>query len=259
MDASCRKNQTKLRVISGYRPNPDSSDRTGSVYSQHERHLQSLHDDRNPRRAFVKDLQAAINTWSTEGDLFLIGLDANNNVRTGSVDQMLCSAGLVDVHHAKHPYLSTTSTCNKNTNDIPVDGIWASPSLDCVAAGYYGFGELLMGKTDHRMIWADFSYELTFDFKPEPTTYTSPQRLALDNPRVVRRYNKVLHHEHARLHLSSRAFSIQSAVPTGLLLVHRTEYEKLAHLDSCARKHTSKKCRKLRMGAVPYSDLIHIA
>ena len=43
------RNQTKLRVISGYRPNPDPSDRTGSVYSQHERYLTSIKDDRNPR------------------------------------------------------------------------------------------------------------------------------------------------------------------------------------------------------------------
>ena len=116
---------------------------------------------------------------------------------------MLRIAGLIDVHHAKHPHLSTASTCNKNTHDIPVDGIWASPSLDCVAAGYYGYGELLMGKTDHRMIWADFSYESAFDFQPEPTIYTPPQRLTLEDPRVVKRYNKVLHHEHARLHMPS--------------------------------------------------------
>ena len=63
------KNQTKLRIISGYRPNPDSSDRTGSVFSQQERHLRNIHDDRNPRRAYVKDQQTALTIWSTEGNL----------------------------------------------------------------------------------------------------------------------------------------------------------------------------------------------
>ena len=105
---------------------------------------------------------------------------------------MLRQSGLVDVHHSKHPYLSTVSTCNKNTQNIPVDGIWASPSLDCVAAGYYGYGELTMGKTDHRMIWADFSYESVFGFKPPEPEYNAPQRLTLADPRVVRRYNQVL-------------------------------------------------------------------
>jgi hypothetical protein len=74
------RNGTKLRILSGYRPNPDSSDSTGSVYSQHERHLRSRKDDRNPRRAFVADLKAALETWASKGNLFIIGLDANDNV-----------------------------------------------------------------------------------------------------------------------------------------------------------------------------------
>ena len=47
------KNNTKIRIISGYRPNPDHSDRTGSVFSQQERRLRTVKDDRKPRRAFI--------------------------------------------------------------------------------------------------------------------------------------------------------------------------------------------------------------
>jgi hypothetical protein len=250
------RNQTKLRVISGYRPNPDSTDGTASVYSQQERYLRSVKDDRNPRRAFVKDLQTSMTTWQNEGNLFIIGLDANDNIRTGDVNAMLRNMGLIDVHRDKHPHLPTTATCNKNTQGIPVDGIWASPSLDCVAAGYFGFGELIMGKTDHRLIWADFSYESAFGFKPPTPAYKAPQRLTLHDPRVVKRYNKILLQEHQRLRLGQRAFTIQEAVMTGLQPHHIHDYEKVAHLDFCARKHAAKKCRKLRMGAVPFSDTI---
>jgi hypothetical protein len=250
------KNNTKLRVISGYRPNPDASDRPGSVYSQQERYFRSNKDDRNPRRAFIKDLQKSITTWTEEGNLLIVGMDANDNIRTGDVHKMLRSAGLVDVHHSLHPHLSTESTCNINTQDIPVDGIWASPSLDCVAAGYYGYGELIIGNTDHRMIWADFAYESVFGFKPPDPVYIAPQRLTLDDPRVVRRYNKVLKQEHSRLRLRPQAFAIQKAVLTGLKQKHRQDYEKIAHLDHCARKHAAKKCRKLRMGAVPFSESV---
>ena len=250
------RNDTRLRVISGYRPNPDPSDKTSSVYSQQERYLRSINDDRNPRRAFVKDLQAALETWQAEGNLFIIGLDANDNVRTGDVNAMLRSMGLIDVHCDKHPHLTTTATCNKNQRGIPVDGIWASPSLDCISAGYYGFGELVIGKTDHRMIWADFSYESTFDFQPPTPAYKAPQRLTLDDPRVVKRYNKVLLQEQQRQRLGQRAFSIQDEVTAGLNINHLQEYETIAHLDRCARKHAAKNCRKLRMGAVPFSDII---
>jgi hypothetical protein len=253
------RNHTKLRVITGYRPNPDSTDGTGSVYSQHERYLTSIKDDRNPRRAFVKDLQSAIESWQSEDNLFIVGLDANDNVRTGDVNAMLRGLGLVDVHQSRHLHLPTTATCNKNTQEIPVDGIWASPSIECTAAGYYGFGELAMGKTDHRLLWADFSYESVFGFKPPTPAYVQPNRLSLDDPRVVKRYNKVLRHEHNRLHLNRRAFAIQANIPNGVQPHHLSEYETVAHLDSCARKHAKKKCRKLKMGEVLYSLEIKIA
>jgi hypothetical protein len=253
------KNEVKIRVVSGYRPNPDATDRTGSVYSQQERRLRSLKDDRNPRRAFVKDLEQQLDSWIIEGNLILIGLDANDNIRTGDVNAMIRSKGLTDVHAAKHPSLPTEATCNKNTNGIPVDGIWASPSLECTAAGYYGFGELIIGKTDHRMIWADFSYESALGFQPPEPAYIAPQRLTLQDPRVVRKYNQTLKTEHQRRRLPVRAFDLQSSIPTGLRIQHQQEYETLSHLDSEARKHADKKCRKLRMGAHEFSDTFKIA
>jgi hypothetical protein len=253
------KNNTRLRVITGYRPNPDTQDRTGSVYSQHERYLRSIKDDRNPRRAFTKDLEAKIDQWLIAGNLLIIGLDANDNVRTGEVNAMLRSKGLKEIHSAQHPDLPPAATCNKNSRDIPVDGIWASPSLDCMAAGYYAFGELVIGKTDHRMIWADFSYQSALGFLPPEPVYKAPQRLTLQDPRVVKRYNKVLCQEHKRLNLGARAFALQSAIPSGLTDRHLKEYETLAHLDFCARNHAENKCRKLRMGAIEFSDTLKTA
>ena len=132
------KNNTRLRIISGYRPNPDYTDRPGSVYSQQERCLRAKQDDRNPRRAFIQDLATDLDLWMNAGNLIIIGMDANDNVRNGDVKEMLQSRGLVDAHAAQHPHLLTASTCNKNTRNIPVDGIWASPSIDCCAAGYSG-------------------------------------------------------------------------------------------------------------------------
>jgi hypothetical protein len=253
------KNNIKLRIISGYRPNPDTQDHTGSVYSQQERRLRELKDDRNPRRAFIQDLEKHVEIWIQAGNLIILGLDANDNVRTGDVNRMLRTKGLLDIHHARHPHLPPEATCNKNMNAIPVDGIWASPSLHCTAAGYYGFGEIVIGRTDHRMIWADFSYESALGFQPPKPKYTPPQRLTLQDPRVVKRYNKILRAEHQRLHLNERAFALQAAIPNGLRSTHHQEYAILAHLDLCARQHANKKCRKLRMGNLDYSVALHKA
>jgi hypothetical protein len=190
--------------------------------------------------------------------MIILGLDANDNVRTGDVNAMLRMRGLVDVHAATHPHLATESTCDKNTQEIPVDGIWATPALECISAGYYGFGELVMGKTDHRMIWADFTYESALGFEPPKPVYRAPQRLTLTDPRVIKKYNKILRQEHTRQRLDQRAFALQESIPQGLTLQHQQEYETLAHLDLCARRHANKKCRKLRMGALEYSDTMKI-
>jgi hypothetical protein len=196
-------------MLSGYRPNPDSNDRPSTVFSQQERHLRSQNDDRNPRRAFIKDLEAQLDLWMTAGNIIIIGLDANNNVRTGPVNAMLRSRGLVEVHSAKHPqHLPPRATCNKNAQAIPLDGIWAPPSLDCSSAGYLGFGEIIIGKTDHYLIWVDFTYESALRFQPLEPSYVAAQRLTLNDPRVVKTYNRVLRHEHNRLRIGTRSFAL---------------------------------------------------
>jgi hypothetical protein len=194
-----------------------------------------------------------------DGNLIILGLDANDNVRTGEVSAMLRNQGLLDIHLAKHPNLTTEETCNKNNRAIPVDGIWTSPALECSAAGYYGFGEIIMGETDHRMIWADFSYESVLGFQPPEPSYRVPQRLTLTNLRVVKKYNKVLRQEHARMRLGPRAFALQESIPLGLTAHQYLEYETLAQLDSCACKHANKKCCKLWMGSIEFSDRFKIA
>jgi hypothetical protein len=123
----------------------------------------------------------------TTGNLIIIGLDANDNVRTGPVNAMLRSKGLVQVHSAQHPQLPPRATCNKNAQDIPVGGIWASASLECSSAGYLGFGEIIIGKTDQCLSWADFTYESALGFQPPEPSYVAPQHLTLNDPRVVKK------------------------------------------------------------------------
>jgi hypothetical protein len=120
------KNNIKLCVLSRYQHNPDSNDRPGTVFSQKERHLQSQNDDRNPRRAFIKDLEAQLDLWMTAGNLIIIGLDANDN-GIEPVNTMLRGRSWVEVHSALHPRLPPRATCNNNTQDIPVNRIWTTP------------------------------------------------------------------------------------------------------------------------------------
>jgi hypothetical protein len=50
----------KTRIISGYRPVPDQSNKAATVFSQHEQYFYDNGIARNPRQAFLKDLREQI-------------------------------------------------------------------------------------------------------------------------------------------------------------------------------------------------------
>jgi hypothetical protein len=61
------------------------------------------------------------------------------------------------------------------------------------------------------------------------------------------------------LRLATRAFKLQESIARGLTKAHHQEYETLAYLDFCTRQHANKKCRKIRMADIEFSDTIKIA
>jgi hypothetical protein len=176
------KNQLVVRIITGYRPVVDYSDKPGSVYSQHERHLLKNKDDRDPRLAFYEDLDLDIQVWLAAGDLLILGLDANENVRDGTTLQYIQKWGLQDVHSTRHPTLPPCPTHAKNTNNIPVDGLWCSPALPITAAGMSGFGDIQIDNADHRLLWVDLPNEFLFGFNPPSLPTQIHNRLNLKNP-----------------------------------------------------------------------------
>ena len=246
-----------LRIISGYRPTTNCR-QSGplQVGNQHETYFLSLDDDRPARAAFLADLEREASDWLRDGDLLVIGLDANEHVRQGDVHRFAQRLGLLDAHQGRHPYLPTAATCSKTRNNYPIDGIWISPALEVSAAGYLGFDDYPIGNTDHRLLWIDLTVSSCFGFQPPSAYYRAPRRLILNDPRVVNRYNKLLTAEHRKLRLPQRAYQLHQQLPR-FGSADQLEYEKLAILDLQSRRYAERHCRKLRMGKIPYSDRLH--
>ena len=243
-----------LRVISGYRPvNNRNSDGPLQVGNQQESYLLTKDDDRPARRAFLEDLDKEMQEWIQQSDLIVLCLDANENVRQGEIIQFIRKWGLIDAHQDKHPSTPTVATCPKNRSNIPIDGIWISPSIEVTAAGYSGFGEYPMGNTDHRLLWVDINIHSCFGFNPPQAHYRAPRRLTLKDPRVVKKYNKLLNNAYATHRLPQRALQLQQQLPT-FDIIAQQEYEKLAELDFQCRQYAERRCRKLHMGKVPFSE-----
>ena len=89
----------KVRVVSAYRP-PDTSNKDNSVMQQQYRYLKDKGrveengDTTNPRKAFYEDLRNEIEEWKEEGNQIIIGLDANEDVRTGATHRFFKDLGM---------------------------------------------------------------------------------------------------------------------------------------------------------------------
>ena len=84
------ENGENLRVASIYRPtyNP-----TGclSVWNQHKAYFQSINDDRDPRKAFMEDLEKEAKAWLTTGDHIIIGGDVNDDIFGDNITELFQS------------------------------------------------------------------------------------------------------------------------------------------------------------------------
>ena len=133
------KQGMRLKIITGYRPVQDRSNRPNSVYSQHEKHFHDQKLLKEPRTAFLDDIERSIKQWINEGDQIVLGLDLNDDAWTSTAAQRIVSWGLHNTMTKTHPTLTKVATCNKNQREVPIDATWASPGIDIIAAGISGF------------------------------------------------------------------------------------------------------------------------
>jgi endonuclease/exonuclease/phosphatase family metal-dependent hydrolase len=240
------------RVISFYRP-CHAANKEGSVWEQHVRYFKGkLELDKNPREAFYEDLFLEIETWKQLGDHIIIAGDANEDVRSGMTSEFFLALGLREVILERHSRLSPPATNDKNNSRIPIDGIWASQELKVNAAGYLPFGEGC--KSDHRLLWADFSYHTVFGRETPKTYHVPAKKLRSDDPRLVKRYNRKVKAALNREGLIKQAFALQNNITNqGWNLAMETEYNRIHSHNVKIRTQAEKTLRKLRMGGVDWS------
>jgi hypothetical protein len=87
-------------------------------------------------------------------------LDANGDVREGEVNRMFTDTGMREVLLEYNSELQPTSTYSCNYQEIPIDGIFATPSICLQGGGYFAFGD--GPGSDHRCLWLDLTYQTAF-------------------------------------------------------------------------------------------------
>ncbi len=115
------------RVISAYRPNKNTAD-TGSAYNQQQRYWRNNKSNFTcPLKLFDKQLKELLQEWLHAGDHIVLGIDCNEDARSGAIAKMLRCLGMKDAILGLHPTKDPTETCNKNHNRRPIDGIFVTP------------------------------------------------------------------------------------------------------------------------------------
>jgi hypothetical protein len=242
-------------VITAYRPNPPSGPFT--VYAQHNSYFHSIGKPICPRQAFLRDLRSSIDKFLQEGDQVILLIDGNSNMKAGDLKNMLSSCTLREVILERHG-LNGLSTFRRNNTNNPIDGIWATPNIEISAGGYFDYNEVIMN-TDHRCLWIDVSYITAFGHVMPALNRPKARRLHNKDPRVVANYVRVFKSFIKKNNLVNLLDSLRQLKCFPLSSNGIELYEKIDELRCTGVQRAEKKCRKLCMGQVAFSPILHQA
>jgi hypothetical protein len=80
----------------------------------------------------------------------IVALDANDNLRDGSVKRMMARQGLREALLTCHKSTPTVPTFHMNSDGKQIDGIFVTRGITLQAGGYYTFHKLV--QSPHRAL-----------------------------------------------------------------------------------------------------------
>jgi hypothetical protein len=239
-----------IRIISAYRCVKNIHGPL-SVWNQQRYLLDLQRCELDPIDKFDQDLKIFLEECLNAGELIVMGIDVNEDVRTGTFSQFMRSLGLVDICTNKH---GTGAPPTYARGATPIDALYVSSAFVGLDCGY------LPVACDHRILWMDVPYTVAFGRKFTNFPTHTPQRLILQDPRVVKRYVDVLQNflqEHKVLDKATELRKAMDLEGSNAELVLR--YDEIDDIRLQGILLANKKCRHIKMGQVPYSPVLVIA
>ena len=242
------KQRCTTRFITVYCPGKNGSGEA-TVYAQH---LTELQED--PIKRFWLDLGKDILKWKATGEQLILAGDWNENIKGHNITEWMELFGLKEAVTELHP---GTPPPTYHRGSEPIDGIFVSTELSPSRSGYLDFGEL---PGDHRGIWIDIPNIQVLGYKMKDITKAKARRLKLDDPRVINKYLKDLHSIFVRKKVYSRLKTLKKeCMGSKLSSSHQVCYEELDKIRYESMKEAERKCRKLKMGGIPWSPQLQTA
>jgi hypothetical protein len=236
------KDGKKLRVVTAYRPvYSESTD--GTTWSQQKAYFDKNNIAGDPREVFTKDLQRAVQGWVDAGEQVVLGIDANEDVRSGQFVSKMREAGLKEIVTGKH---GRNGPPTFHLGRVPIDGLFVTAGLGNCRCGYVDTGE------EHMAVWLQFSEEEVFGSMANPSNIRA-RRLQLHDPRVVQRYWDYYANWADEFGYDDRVMALYEKMQANWTPELADEWNFLDRERHKAMTAAENRCRKLKIGNVQWT------
>ena len=249
------KHQYQTRIISAYVPCKTSDDNRQSVYNQHKRYFLHHGITECPRTLMHTQLCQHIKLWQAQGNNIVLLIDTNENLsRMGHLQtKLLYECDLIDPIRNLYSNNNTTLPPTSLTGSVPIDSIFVSQNLQHISKGGWIRIEESIG--NHRALFIDIPAQTLLGESPFQTYQNTARRLTCDNPRVIKKYNKLLrkqlHYENTFQAFHNFEYSYRTASLKKKHLIHLLD--KIDNSITNSINYAEKRCRKFKAGNVPYT------
>lgn len=258
------KDGKRLTIITAYRPNYKGNTGPFTVYRQHRDHYNFLTkeaeeandtepmDFDEPRQQMLKDLADRFEEIHEAGNLAILLMDCNEDIRSNTMQQFLLQSSLKEVILSRHGRTQAPGTHIHGNK--PIDGIFVSHSIQVIACGYTSFDEGVQGRRpDHRCAWMDIAMKSALGYQIPPIPKPQMQRVTQKDPRTVKRFNQHLLQFIEKHKLEQKIFHLEASIHFPPTQEEKEQANQLMALRFTGIKQADRKCRRLHTGEIPYS------
>jgi len=214
-----------------------------------------------PTEALQEDFLPILLDWVAANETILIGIDANEDTRSGSWHTLFVNAGLHHIiqsstHGSKSPL---PSTHNRNTTGTPIDAIFTNlPTTDAIQCGYFGF-ENGFPKTDHRTpMWIDVPFSLALGYNPPDLHRFQIPNLKPFDPAIRKSYIHRVHTLFNHYRIPDQVKSLREATAAGDVSQAKSLHQNISALATKLWKTAALHLFKKKAGQQKYSPRLQL-
>ena len=181
-------------------------------------------------------------------------MDCNSEVGGTEIQAWINNLELTESKTKRHDLGQEVSIYQRGKNKI--DGIFISHSIEINQCGYLPFDYF---PSDHRGLWIDINYTKKVGFLTDKSVRPNARRLKTNDVQVVRKWQQIYSDYLEEHGLIRRQFKLESSIQGRTLIPSQIkEYNTVVRLRTDGMRRAENKCRKLKMGNVPFSPILEL-